>query len=159
MNLLAGMGHKGQLGRSRNMATPDANGNYDLGKNYCYNKVVDKDGVVDYTGPNKDIILEKFLKPAAPLFGGGLPSHKMAVTGIAAGGHHLLVSARAPGESASTLYSCGLNNYGQLGHGDVNDPGSDISADRHELTLVSVCVRVCIWYHICRDTWSACFNA
>jgi hypothetical protein len=132
------MGHKGQLARSRNMTAPDANGNFDLGKNFCYNKVVEKNGVVDYTGPNEEIILEHFLRPLPPIFAHGLPSLKMIVVGIGAGGHHLLVTARAPGELTSKLYSCGLNNYGQLGQGDVNDPGSDISADRHELTLVSV---------------------
>lgn len=140
------MGHKGQLARSRNMTTPDVNGNYDLGKNFCYHKVVDENGGVDYEGPNERIINEHFLKPAPPIFGGGLPSDKMLITGIACGGHHMLVTARAPGESTSKLYSSGLNNYGQLGHGDVNDPSLDLSADRHELTLVSVVVVIVVWY-------------
>jgi alpha-tubulin suppressor-like RCC1 family protein len=60
----------------------------------------------------------------------------MIVTGIACGGRHLFVIAQAPGESASQVYSCGLNNYGQLGHGDVNE-GTAVNKDRHELTLVS----------------------
>jgi hypothetical protein len=139
------MGHKGQLGRSHNMTTPDANGNYDLGKNFCYHKVVE-DGVVDYTGPNEDVIQKHFLTPLPPLFAHELPSLEMVVTGIACGGHHMLVTARAPGESDSKLYSCGLNNYGQLGQGDLNDATSDISADRHELTLVSVRACACVWY-------------
>jgi hypothetical protein len=143
------MGHKGQLARSRHMTTPDAHGNYDLGKNYCYHRVVDENDVVDYQGPNEAIINEQFLKPAAPIFAGAgangrAPSHKMIVTGIACGGHHMLVTARAPGEAASRLYSCGLNNYGQLGLGDVNDASAEVSADRHELTLVSLVVAVVV---------------
>jgi NADH:ubiquinone oxidoreductase subunit 3 (subunit A) len=134
------MGHKGQLARSQNMTAPDANGNYDLGKNFCYHKVVDDDDVVDYTGANEAVILQHFLTPLPPIFA-GLPSRKM-VTGIACGGHHMLVTARGPGESKSKLYSCGLNNYGQLGLGDLNDATYKICADRHELTLVSVCTSV-----------------
>jgi hypothetical protein len=141
------MGHKGQLARSRHMTKPDAHGNYDLGKNYCYHRVVDENDVVDYQGPNEPIINEQFLKPGAPIFAHGLPSAEMIVTGIACGGHHMLVTARAPGESASKLYSCGLNNYGQLGLGDVNDSSAEVSSDRHELTLVSPIVvdAVVVW--------------
>jgi hypothetical protein len=141
------MGHKGQLARSQDMTTPDAKGDYDLGKNFCYHKVDDENGVVDYTGANEEIILKHFLTPLPPIFAHGLPSLNMIVVGIACGGHHMLVTARAPGESTSKLYTCGLNNYGQLGHGDVNDPANDISADRHELTLVSV--RVCVRVRLC----------
>lgn len=135
-NELAGMGHRGQLARSPKMTMPDANGNFDLGKEVCYHQVVDEDGVVDYQGPNKEIITEKFLKPAPPNFAGGQPFDKMIVTDNACGGQHLLVIARVPGELASQVYSSGLNNYGQLGHGDAND-GTAVNTDRHEVTLVS----------------------
>jgi regulator of chromosome condensation len=138
------------------MTTPDAHGNYDLGKNFCYHRVVDENDVVDYQGPNEKIINKHFLKPAAPIFAGGLPSNKMVITGIACGGHHMLVTAQGPGESASKLYSCGLNNYGQLGLGDVNDASSEVSADRHELTLVSINVVVCLVYAMSRDTHLKC---
>ena len=63
------MAQKGQLDRIREMTTPDANGNYDLGKNFYYHEVVDNDGVV-YQGPNEAIISEQFLKPAPPNFAG-----------------------------------------------------------------------------------------
>jgi alpha-tubulin suppressor-like RCC1 family protein len=95
------------------MTTPDANGK-----------------------PNEEIISEFFLKPAPPNFAGELPSDKMIVTDIACGGNHLLVIARTPGGSASQVYSSGLNNYGQLGHGDANE-GNAVNTNRHELTLVS----------------------
>lgn len=120
------MGHHGQLARSKNMTQPDADGKFDLGKSYFYHKAVGDEA----PRPNEQLIREQFLAPRPPIFAGGLPSSKMVIVGIAAGGSHLLVAARAPGELTSKLYSSGLNNYGQLGHGDTTD--------RHELTLVSV---------------------
>ena len=66
-----------------------------------------------------------FLKPAPPLWAG--PKLKRTVVTIACGGFHLLAVTRENGKLC--VYSCGLNQYGQLGLGDT--------ANRSELTKVS----------------------
>lgn len=128
-----GMGHKGELARSEAMTQPDADGNFELGKTFCYEPETDDEGNI-FLAPKEDVIRDMFLLPKAPLWDNALPTLKKIVVGVAAGGFHLLVAARDPGQAESKLYSSGLNNYGQLGHGDVN--GKDVVTDRHKLTLV-----------------------
>ncbi|KAL7544898.1 hypothetical protein ACHAWF_008266 [Thalassiosira exigua] len=70
------------------------------------------------------VLLEKFLKPQPPVW--DQPTLKRTVAAISCGGFHLLVVARE--QDGHCVYSSGLNNYGQLGHGDTEN--------RHELTKV-----------------------
>jgi alpha-tubulin suppressor-like RCC1 family protein len=99
------------------MVNPNEKGEFDLLKAHIF-----EDGSYD-----NEFIREKFLNPSPVRFAIGSP--KKTVLTVACGSYHLLVVAREPNDFKSTLYSSGLNNYGQLGHGDI--------VNRHELTPVS----------------------
>ena len=73
--------------------------------------------------PN-DLIVSEFLTPKPPLWN-GLPGKKQVI-GISCGAYHLLALTRE--NQDSSVYSCGLNQYGQLGLGD--------SETRYKLTKV-----------------------
>lgn len=70
-----------------------------------------KSGVYDL-----DAVENEHMMPMSPLFGG--LSVKMPVVTVACGGWHLLAVAKGEDSSGLAVYSTGLNNYGQLGHGD-----------------------------------------
>jgi Regulator of chromosome condensation (RCC1) repeat len=120
-----GFGCKGELARSANMTTKDPkDGLYDLTKAFFYDLTSGK--------PRIDIVKKHFLRPQAPIWSDSQIRPKKIVIAVATGAFHLLVAAREPDQGLkSRLYSSGLNNYGQLGHGDIY-------VDRHELTLVSL---------------------
>ncbi|KAL3795978.1 hypothetical protein ACHAWO_013109 [Cyclotella atomus] len=74
---------------------------------------------LDKTTSNQ-VILEEFLTPKPPVWNEvGSSVHRRKVTGISCGAYHLLVLAKETGAGMS-VYSCGLNQYGQLGLGDVD---------------------------------------
>lgn len=122
-----GMGHFGELGRSASMGAPllPSSGNdipqYDLGKMYIGEIITkmkkDKDGkmaqVEDYKY-HTELINQKFLTPARVEW--HIPG-KYDVLDVAIGELHMVVVARKDGKTR--VYSCGHNNYGQLGHGDL----------------------------------------
>ncbi|EED91362.1 predicted protein [Thalassiosira pseudonana CCMP1335] len=64
-----------------------------------------------------EIIKEKFLKPAPPVW--AVPM-KRTVLSLSCGGFHLLVVAR-DADASQNVYSCGLNQYAQLGLGDIEN--------------------------------------
>ena len=68
---------------------------------------------LDKKTPN-DVIVSEFLTPKPPVWD-GLPSMKKVI-GISCGAYHLLALTRE--NQDSSVYSCGLNQYGQLGLGD-----------------------------------------
>jgi regulator of chromosome condensation len=70
---------------------------------------------------SNDIIIREYLTPRPPLWDGPATiGIKRSVVTISAGGYHLLVVTRdCDGEL--NVYSSGLNNYGQLGHGDITN--------------------------------------
>jgi Regulator of chromosome condensation (RCC1) repeat len=148
MNLSEGIGISGQLGRSANMTNQpmDANGDYDLGLTKFYGKTVQRfdskeDKWYDTTVPDESIVLEKFLKPLPPIWAEPpLPGRRRVARAVACGSGHMLVVAQDDDGSHAKLYSCGLNNWGQLGHGDrlVEDNEKRVSNNRHALTLVSL---------------------
>jgi alpha-tubulin suppressor-like RCC1 family protein len=115
MNPSIGIGFHGQLGRSTTMTMQemDANGDYGL-----QNLVTDQDKLRD-----------QFLMPLPPVWADGPLTRRRFVKAVACGAQHLLVLAQNEGESQTKVYSCGLNEGGQLGHGDY-------SPNRHVLTLV-----------------------
>jgi alpha-tubulin suppressor-like RCC1 family protein len=120
--IILGFGCSGELARSADMIMSDQNGKFDLKK--AHTKVTANDGKLPY---DFDFIREKFLKPSPVRFA-AIGSPKKTVLTVACGTCHLLVVAREPNQFQSTLYSSGLNQYGQLGLGD--------NVDRHELTPV-----------------------
>lgn len=70
-----------------------------------------------------DAIRVNYLKPQPPIWAGPSLSVRKVVS-VGCGGYHLLVAVREnSGPSSQVLslsvYSSGLNNYGQLGHGDL----------------------------------------
>ena len=64
-----------------------------------------------------DLIKSQYLKPQPPIWAG--PELKRTVLTISCGGYHFLVSTREQG--GLSVYSSGLNNYGQLGLGDTDN--------------------------------------
>ncbi len=64
-----------------------------------------------------DEIMRVFLTPQSARFAGPIsyPYPRKEVISVACGANHLLVLARNRGEGSATLYSSGLNSYGQLG--------------------------------------------
>ena len=69
---------------------------------------------------SNDIIVREFLTPQPPLWDGPTIGIKRSVVTISAGGYHLLVVTREY-DGELNAYSSGLNNYGQLGHGDITN--------------------------------------
>ncbi|KAL7536659.1 hypothetical protein ACHAXR_007318 [Thalassiosira sp. AJA248-18] len=63
---------------------------------------------------SNEIVLEDFLKPKPVIW--EQPKLKRTVLSLSCGGMHLLVGTRDP--DGLSVYSAGLNQYGQLGHGD-----------------------------------------
>jgi alpha-tubulin suppressor-like RCC1 family protein len=78
--------------------------------------------------PNVDVykVMNTFLKPGPVQWAG--PYQKREVLSFACGACHLVVVARDCGVFSPRTYSSGLNQYGQLGHGD--------RFERHELTPI-----------------------
>mmetsp|Transcript_7217 Transcript_7217/g.10989 ORF Transcript_7217/g.10989 Transcript_7217/m.10989 type:complete len:588 (+) Transcript_7217:266-2029(+) len=77
--------------------------------------------------PNfEKLLIENMLTPKPVLWAG--PTIKRQVLGMACGGFHMLVLVRENGSSDVRVYSSGLNQYGQLGHGDEKE--------RQELTPI-----------------------
>jgi alpha-tubulin suppressor-like RCC1 family protein len=111
----AGVGFLGQLGRSATMTenVMDAAGDYGLEKMVT----------------NKVKLQEQFLMPLPIVWADDPLARPRFVKAVACGAKHLLVLAQDEGESQTKVYSCGLNEGGQLGHGDY-------SPNRHALTLV-----------------------
>ncbi|KAL7488195.1 hypothetical protein ACHAW6_013783 [Cyclotella cf. meneghiniana] len=77
---------------------------------------------LDKNTPNH-VVISEFLTPKPPIWS-GLPGKKK-VTAIACGCYHLLAVVR---EGGMNVYGSGLNQYGQLGLGDI--------VNRHELTKI-----------------------
>ena len=63
-----------------------------------------------------DVVIRDYLTPKPPVWDG--PTMKRAVVTMSCGGYHLLVVTREGGGNLE-VYSSGVNNYGQLGHGDT----------------------------------------
>ena len=61
------------------------------------------------------------LKPLEPMFDG--PKLQRMVESVSCGAYHIMVVAKDNVNGVNTLrvYTSGLNNYGQLGHGDYDD--------------------------------------
>jgi len=76
---------------------------------------------------NNDVIRDH-LTPK-PVVWAGMPNVKRKIVQISYGGWHLLVVTREGINNQLSVYSSGLNNYGQLGHGDTEN--------RKQLTKVS----------------------
>jgi len=64
-----------------------------------------------------DVVLREFLKPKPPLW--EQPGLKRTVVTMSCGDFHFLIVSREQG--GLNVYSSGLNNYGQLGHGDIEN--------------------------------------
>jgi hypothetical protein len=116
--IFLGLGNCGELARTADMGNIDRDtaGVFDMKKPHIKNNIYDL-----------DFVRNQFLKPSPVRFAAGNP--KKTVLNVACGSFHLLVVAREPHQFQSTLYSSGLNQYGQLGLGD--------GPARHELTPVS----------------------
>jgi regulator of chromosome condensation len=125
-----GFGNHGELARSATMMTKPnkKDGSYDLEKNFFYKLAVDPETGEEFLKPNLSIVEQQFLKPQPVLYDPQLPILKREVIAVATGQYHLLVVARDPGSNFGKVYASGMNNYGQLGTGDVRD--------RHALTHV-----------------------
>lgn len=118
----AGFGNSGELARTAGMNAPrDQEGKYIITKTFMFD---------DQGKPKADLIKEHFLTPKPVMYAHG-PDLKRTVIAVEMGGYHLLVAARDPGQFQAKLWTSGLNNYGQLGLGDVGG-----ATNRHELTLV-----------------------
>jgi regulator of chromosome condensation len=134
-HLYIGMGHSGELARSRVMTelTSDEQNpgkmKYDLGKDFftTVKKVFDQETKKSFEKlvPIRGKIKEHFLTPKPVLW--STPGKRQVIS-IGCGGFHLIVVAREPGHFETTVWTSGLNQYGQLGLGDTER--------RDELTLV-----------------------
>eukprot|EP00934_Nitzschia_sp_Nitz4_P007936 Nitzschia sp. Nitz4//scaffold212_size37733//32543//34308//NITZ4_007741-RA/size37733-augustus-gene-0.14-mRNA-1//-1//CDS//3329542046//7926//frame0 len=133
-----GMGHCGELARSRSMgakleaSTDSGKMQYNVGKLFIGKEVekqeTNKKGEVEtYTAfeYNFPLIADKFLKPAPVEW--DTPG-EYAVLDVSCGETHILAVARKGGDFLTTVYSSGHNQYGQLGHGD--------ELQRHQMTRV-----------------------
>lgn len=153
------MGNSGQLARSKDMGAPlitvDGKQSYDLGKMFMGEEytIVEQQKNKD-TGEVEDVevtlyryfedrVLEQFLTPKPVRWA---TSGKKTVLSVACGELHILVVARDKGESQSEVHSSGLNQYGQLGHGD--------QLERHELTPVSFGVLLVCLASLIHCRWS-----
>ena len=132
----SGMGHCGELARSQGMTekTADKEGklHYDIGKQFMTKEVekYDEEKKEHYVElvPILPKIKEHFLTPKPVLY--ATPSSTRQVVSIGCGGYHLMVVTREVGSFQTTVFSSGLNNYGQLGLGDLEN-------NRHELTPIT----------------------
>lgn len=135
---VSGMGHSGELGRSVSMGAPLTSTEsgcpqYDLGKMFIgeiYTTMEkDKNGKMVEVENYRyflDLIHDKFLTPAPVEW--ATPGN-YEVLDVAVGECHMVVVAREKNANGMTrVYSCGHNNYGQLGHGD--------RVQRHALTPI-----------------------
>lgn len=85
-------------------------------------------GTNSFQVPKTNGIIERhYLQPKPVVFAHNPPISPKVIA-IACGLNHLLVVARNPQSLRGNLYSSGMNNWGQLGHGD--------RVDRRTLTLV-----------------------
>mmetsp|Transcript_42184 Transcript_42184/g.76097 ORF Transcript_42184/g.76097 Transcript_42184/m.76097 type:complete len:601 (-) Transcript_42184:44-1846(-) len=64
---------------------------------------------------SNEVVLGDYLKPKPPVW--EQPRLKQTVVTMACGGYHFLVGTR--GQDGLSVFSSGLNQYGQLGHGDT----------------------------------------
>ncbi|GAX20487.1 regulator of chromosome condensation [Fistulifera solaris] len=110
-----GFGEKGELARSRDIAAPEPNGDFNLTE--------------ALQGMTEAQVLQHFLTPAPARFAGPVPFPRKEVLSLACGSNHLLVLARNRGGGIPTLYSSGQNSSGQLGLPEEIE-------SVHELTLV-----------------------
>ena len=110
-----GFGNCGELARSDAMNSDNKLSPADLYNNDA--------GIVDGKS-----VQEHFLTPK-PAFFEGSPIKRIVVA-VAMGSNFLLVSARDPNQFQAKLYTSGLNNYGQLGH------GNEFVNECHKLKLV-----------------------
>ncbi|VEU41168.1 unnamed protein product [Pseudo-nitzschia multistriata] len=143
-----GMGHSGELARSKSMGATtteasyiDSDGKdkgkyekYDVSKNFIgevrQRPELDSDGqpkrdedtgkiiMADYWQYHLDKIRDKFLTPAPVEWIGGL---KKKVEHFSCGMIHLLVVARDPGSLETRVFGSGNSGFGQLGHGDTKE--------------------------------------
>ena len=111
-----GFGNFGELARSDAMNTDNKLSPADLYKN--------DEGIVDLKS-----VQEHFLTPKPAMY--EWPPIKRSVVAVAMGSNFLLVSARDPNQFQAKLYTSGLNNYGQLGHGN-----ECVKESFHKLKLV-----------------------
>ena len=73
---------------------------------------------------NLEVLKNEYLKPKPVIFAPVPNVLKRRVISVACGANHLLVATVDicnGGYTSFTAYSSGLNNYGQLGHGDLDD--------------------------------------
>lgn len=79
----------------------------------------------------RQTIVSEHLTPKPPLLGAG-GTELSGVVSVGCGAYHLLAIAMpSPSAAAPVLYTTGLNNYGQLGHGDTEN--------RDRLARVAAC--------------------
>lgn len=81
------------------------------------------------------VVLEDYLKPKPPIW--EQPSTKRTVVSMSCGEFHFLVISRE--EGGHNVYSSGLNQYGQLGHGDIEkrEKLTKIEAlEEHDITKI-----------------------
>jgi alpha-tubulin suppressor-like RCC1 family protein len=151
--LLPGMGQMGELGRSSSMGAPlttteEGIPQYDLGKMFIGQNYTTmergKDGTMEEVEDYRyhtDLINELFLTPAPVEW--HMPGN-YDVLDVAVGECHMVVVARED-DGMTRVYSCGHNNYGQLGHGD--------RIQRHALTPIEeldgeeICQVACGTFH------------
>jgi regulator of chromosome condensation len=84
---------------------------------------------LDKKTPNK-VIIDEFLTPKPPVWSG--PLGRKRVSAVSCGAYHLLAVVR---EAGMNVYSCGLNQYGQLGLGNEET--------KYELTKVRILCFLC----------------
>ena len=113
---MLGFGNFGELARSEAKNPNNKLGPTDMYKN--------KQGKVDWNS-----VQEHFLTPKPAVFEG--PPMQRIVVAVAMGANFLLVSARDPNQFQAKLFTSGLNNYGQLGHGN-----ECVNVSFHKLKLV-----------------------
>jgi hypothetical protein len=88
-----GFGNMGELARSAKMTNPDANGKYNLRKEYFYD--------LETGNANLQIVYDQFLNPLPPIWPHEITT-KQYVMSVATGHFHLLVVA-CDGAPTSTI--------------------------------------------------------
>jgi hypothetical protein len=113
-NIFAGMGLHGNLARSVDLP---------------YMEIIRNEDGEEKEVAIPNVVQNHFLTPQTVLFED--ENNDRSIIAVACGACHMLVVARDNGdpEKKGKLFSCGLNNYGQLGHGDYG-------INRHALKLV-----------------------